>query len=136
MSSFDLGQQIRSSALIPPQAWDGDADLTTSDANAVDVANVEGVAVQVSVGATTGENNIEIAFHQGDSDDFTPGAGNLIDDKYIINSPEMDDTESASYIHSIKTSERYLKVVISRDGTQAAAISATAILGYLANAPA
>lgn len=136
MSSFDLGQQIRSAVLIPAQAWDGDAALTTANAQALDVANAEGVAVIVNTGAVSAGADIEIAFHQGDADDFTPGSGNLIDEKYIVNSPEMDETANASYVHSIKTSERYLKVVVSRGGTDAAAVSVTGVLGYLANAPA
>lgn len=136
MSSFDLGQQLRSEVLIPAQEWDGDADLTTSDALAVNVANVEGVAVQVATGTVAGSNDIEIAFYEGDENDFTVDAESKIDDKYIVNSPEMDDTSDAAYIHSIKTNKPYLKVVVSRTGSEAAAISVSAILGYLANAPA
>lgn len=136
MSSFDLGQKLRSAVLIAPQAWDGDADLTTSDALAVNVANVEGVAVQVSTGAVTGTNEIEIAFHEGDENDFTVAAGNKLDDKYVVKSPTMDGTDNASYVHSIKTNKPYLKVVVSRDGSQAAALSVNAVLGYLANVPA
>jgi hypothetical protein len=136
MSSFDLGQQIRSAVLIPAQAWNGGDALTTADAQALDVANAEGVAVIVNTGAVTAGADIEIAFHEGDADDFTPASGNAIDDKYIVNSPEMDETENASYVHSIKTNKRYIKVVVSRDGTDAAAVSVTGVLGYLANAPA
>lgn len=136
MSSFDVGQQLKSGVLIPAQAWDGGDNLTTANAQAVDTANAEGVAVLVSTGAVVGDNEIEIAFHEGDADDFSVAEGNKIDEKYIVNSPEMDGTDNASYIHSIKTSKRYLKVVVSREGTEAAALSVSAILGYLANAPA
>lgn len=136
MSSFDLGQKLRSSVLIAPQAWDGDADLTTSDALAVNVANVEGVAVQVSTGAVTAGANIEIAFYEGDENDFTVGSASELDEKYVVNSPEMDDTANASYVHSIKTNKPYLKVVLSRAGSDAAAVSVNAVLGYLADVPA
>ena len=136
MSSFDFGQQIRTGTLIPAQAWNGGTALTTSDALALNVANDQGVAVVVTTGAITAGADIEIAFHEGDANDFTPAEANEIASKYIISSPEMDDTANASYVHSIKTSKPFLKVVVSRDGTDAAALAVTGVVGYLANSPA
>ena len=136
MSSFDFGQQIRTGTLIPAQAWDGDGDLTTSDALALNTANDEGVAVVVTTGTVGAGADIEIAFHEGDEDDFTPADANEIDSKYVVTSPEIDDTDNASYVFSIKTSKPYLKVVVSRDGTDAAALAVTGVVGYLANSPA
>ena len=136
MSSFDFGQQIRTGTLIPAQAWDGGSDLTTSDALALDTANDEGVAVVVTTGTVAEGADIEIAFHEGDEDDFTPADANEIDSKYVVTSPEIDDTNNASYVFSIKTSKPYLKVVVSRDGTDAAVLSVTGVVGNLANSPA
>lgn len=135
MSSFDLGQALSSGTLIAPQAWDGDADLTTADAQALDTANAEGVAVIVNTGAVTGSTAIEIAFHEGDEADFTVNADSEIATKYVVDSPAMDGTANASYVHSIKTNKRYLKVVVSRSGTSDAALSVTGVLGMLANSP-
>lgn len=133
MASFDFGQKISSGHLIPPQAWNGGTALTSA---AVDLQGFEGVAVLVYTGAVTAGANLEIAFHQGDADNFTPGAGNLIPESRIIQSPAMDDTANATYIHSIVPgNHRYLKVVISREGTDAAAVSASAILGHAVNIP-
>ena len=136
MSSFDFGQQIRCGTLIPAQAWNGGTALTTSDALALNTANDEGVAVVVTTGAVVAGANIEVAFHEGDSDDFSPASANEIDEKYIITAPEIDATDNASYVFSIKTSKPYLKVVVSRDGTDAAALAVTGVVGYLANTPA
>lgn len=136
MSSFYLGQLIRTGVLIPAQAWSGGADLTTSDAIALNTSNDEGVAVVVETGAVTAGANIEIAFHEGDSADFTVGEESEIEAKYIVNSPVMDDSANASYVHSIKTNKPFLKVVVSRTGTTAAALAVTGVVGHLANAPA
>lgn len=136
MSSFDFGQQIRTGTLIPAQAWDGGANLTTSDALALNVANDQGVAVAVAFGAITAGVDIEIAFHEGDSADFTVAEGNKVPENYIVNSPAMDDTANASYVHSLKVNKPYLKVVVSRADTVAAALAVTGIVGNLSNSPA
>jgi|AntDeeMinimDraft_5_1070356.scaffolds.fasta_scaffold00325_23 hypothetical protein len=136
MSSFDIGQQLKSAVLLPPQVWDGDAALVTSDALAVDTAGAEGVAVQVITGAVAGATEIEIAFYEGDTNDFTADSSSEIDARYVTDKPTMDDTANASYIHAIKTNKRYLKIQITRSGTNAATLSANAILGHLSNAPA
>lgn len=136
MSSFDLGQLLRTGTLIPAQEWDGGTALTTSDALALDTSNDEGVAVVVTTGAITAGADITIAFYEGDENDFTADAESEIDDKYVVNSPDMDDTENASYVHSIKTNKPFLKVIVSRDGTDAAALAVTGVVGNLANNPA
>lgn len=136
MSSFDFGQKIKSAVLIPAQAWNGGTALETADALAFDTQGVEGVAVVVNTGAVTAGADLVIKFYQGDADDFTVAEASELDAKYVIKSPEMDDTANASYVHSIKTSKRYLKVQVSREGTDAAALSVVAIGGYLSKIPA
>lgn len=136
MSSFDFGQKIKSAVLISAQAWDGDADLVTADAQAFDTQGVEGVAVNVSTGAVTAGADLVIKFYEGDAVDFAVAEASEVPSRNIINSPEMDDTANASYVHSIKTSKRYVKVAVSRAGTDACALAVNAVGGYLSQIPA
>lgn len=136
MSSFDFGQTIKSATLVPAQAWDGGTALTTTDALAFDTQGAEGIAVLVNFGAITAGVDITMKFYEGDANDFTVAEASELDSKYIIKSPAMDDTANASYLHSIKTNKRYLKVQVSRAGTVAAALSVAAIGGHLTNSPA
>lgn len=133
MASFDLGQTLKADHLIAPQAWDGGTALTSA---IVDTQGAEGVAVLVRTGAVTAGADLTIKFHEGDASDFTPGSGNEIPAARIISSPDMDDTANSSYVHSVVPYERYIAVVVSRTGTDAAAVSASAILGFLAKNPA
>lgn len=131
-TSFETGRSIRSQNMIPPQAWDGDAALTS---DALDIQGAEGASVQVHAGTVAAGADIEIAFHEGDASNFTPGSGNLIAEGNILNSSEMDATDNVTYIHSIRPTKRYVKVVVTREGEDAAAIAVQGMLGLLSNYP-
>lgn len=126
MTSFDP-RFVALGHLIPPQAWNGGADLTSA---ILDTSGYESVGVSVHVGATTDNTEIVITFHEGDASDFTPDSDNKLASDNVIESPTMDGTEDATYLHAVKTNKRYLAVIISRSGTSAAALGAQAILGH------
>jgi hypothetical protein len=132
-TSFDL--QLKGSVLILPQAWNGDANVTTADAQALDTAGAESVGVLFTTGAVTSGADIVIAFHEGDAANFTVASGNKIPDARIISSPAMDETANATYFHRFKANKRFIKAVVSRAGTHAAAICAIGVLGHLDNKP-
>lgn len=136
MSSFDLGQKIKASTLIAAQAWDGDADLTTADALAVDTAGAEGVAVVITTGVVEADADHVIEFHEVAATTTAPGAGNKIPDSRIVKSPDITATDNAAYVYAIKPNARYLKVVLKSATDKNAALAVTAILGYLSEVPA
>lgn len=132
-TSFDFGQTIRAATLIPAQAWNGDAAITSE---ALDLSGSEGVALLVQTGTVAAGADIGVAFHEGDADDFTPGSGNEIAAGNIQSAPTIDDTNDTAYVFALRPTKRYVKIVVSRDGTDAAALSATGILGFLDEIPA
>lgn len=134
MSSFDAGQQIKTVTLIPAQAWDGDADLTT--ATGISVAGAEGVAVVVTTGTVAADADHVIEFYEGDADDFTAAAATKLDDSQVIASPEIDATDNATYVYSIKMNKEFLKVKLSSATDKAAALAVTAVMTHLSNVPA
>ena len=134
MSSFDAGQQIKTVTLIPAQAWNGAADLTT--ATGISVAGAEGVAVVVTTGAVEAEADHVIEFYEGDVATFTAAAGTKLDDSQVITSPEIGATDNATYVYSIKMNKEFLKVKLSSATNKDAALAVTAVLTHLSNVPA
>lgn len=131
MASFQ--SLIDAVCAVPSQAWNGGTDVTSA---VVDTAGAEAIAFVLNTGTVAAGADLGIKIHEGATSTFTAAEANEVPDARIQAAPEVDATDNKAYVFRFKPNARYVRFVISRADTDAAAISAVVIKDALADNPA